>query len=99
MRILKNVTKQELGFYTNQLTAKAMHERTMRNSVYVLKDDAGAAAVFVASRKAEKIPNQTDKVELSSAGQKISPNSTKCGRMTFRMSAVLAVKQGKLPRS
>ena len=77
MRILKNVTKQELGFYTNQLTAKAMHERTMRNSVYVPKDDARAAAVFVASRKAEKIPNQTDKVELSSAGQKISPNSTK----------------------
>ena len=72
MRILKNVTRQELDFYAGQPTAKAMHERVQRDSVYVPKGDAGAAAVFVASRNAERASNQTDKVEISRAGQEMS---------------------------
>ena len=52
VRILKNVTKQALEFYVRQPTAKALQERIKRDSVYVPKGDAGAAAVFVASRRA-----------------------------------------------
>lgn len=72
MRILKNVTKQELDFYSSQPTAKAMHECIKRDSVYVPQGDVGAAAVFTASRNAEKAFNQTDKVEISRAGQEMS---------------------------
>ena len=72
MRILKNVTQDELNRYASQPTAKALHERIMKDSVSVPKGDMGAAAVFVASRDEEKAPNQTDTVEISGTGQKMS---------------------------
>lgn len=72
MRILKNVTQDELKHYASQPTAKALHERMMKDSVYVPKGDVGAAAVFVASREAEKAANLTDTVEISGTGQEMS---------------------------
>ena len=72
MRILKNVTQDELKRYASQPTAKALHERMMKDSVYVPKGDVGAAAVFVASRESEKAANLTDTVEISGTGQEMS---------------------------
>lgn len=72
MRILKNVRQDELNRYASQSTAQALHERIMKDSVHVPKGDIGAAAVFVASREEEKAANQTDMVEISSAGQEMS---------------------------
>ena len=72
MRILKNVTQDELKRYASQPTAKALHERMMKDSVYVPKGDVGAAAVFVASRDEEKAANLTDTVEISGTGQEMS---------------------------
>lgn len=72
MRILKSVTKQELDYYASHPTAKAMHERIMRDSVYVPKSDKSAAAVYAAARHAEHEANRADKVEISSAGQELS---------------------------
>ena len=54
MRILANVTKQELDRYTGQPTAKAMHDRVMQDAVQIPEGDKTAAAVFMASRKAER---------------------------------------------
>ena len=72
MRILKNMTKAELDCYTGQPTAKAMHERIMKDSVYVPKGDRTAAAVYVAGRDAERAENWTDTVEISPVGQELS---------------------------
>ncbi|WP_037325517.1 hypothetical protein [Anaerovibrio sp. RM50] len=72
MNILKNITKQELDLYASQPTAKAMHERVMKDSVYIPGGDADAAAVFVDSRNKEKEANQVDMVDISKAGQELS---------------------------
>ena len=72
MRILQNVTRQELDLYAAQPTAKAMHERVTKDSVFVPAGDKNAAAVFISSRDAQKIADKTDKVEISRAGQELS---------------------------
>lgn len=71
MRILK-LTRAERDYYVSQPTAKAMHERIMKDSVYIPEGDRAAAAVYVAGRNAEKAVNRTDQVEISHAGQELS---------------------------
>ena len=71
MRILK-LTRAERDYYVSQPTAKAMHERIMKDSVYIPEGDRTAAAVYVARRNAEKAANRTDKVEISHAGKELS---------------------------
>ena len=72
MRILKNLTREELDYYASRPTAKEMHERIMKDSVYIPEGDASAAAVYVAGRDAEKTKNRTDKVEISRTGKELS---------------------------
>ena len=72
MRILQNMTKAELDFYSKQPTAKALHERIMKDAVYIPEGDRDAAAAYVARRSSERAENQRDKVEISPAGQKLS---------------------------
>ena len=45
MRILKNLTREELDYYASRPTAKEMHERIMKDSVYIPEGEASAAAV------------------------------------------------------
>ncbi|GEM_PF-319317 len=71
MRILKNVTGQELACYTSQPTAGMMNERIMKDSVAV-RDDRSAKMVFAAGRNTEKAANRTDTIEISLAGKKLS---------------------------
>lgn len=71
MRILK-LTRAERDYYVSQPTAKAMHERIMKDSVYIPEGDRTAAAVYVAGRNAEKAVNRTDQVEISHVGQELS---------------------------
>ncbi len=66
MRILK-LTRAERDYYV-----KAMHERIMKDSVYIPEGDRTAAAVYVAGRNAEKAVNRMDQVEISHAGQELS---------------------------
>ena len=72
MRILKNVTKQELDYYAAQPTAKAMYEGIMKDSAYIPKGDKSAAALYVPAQNASKVTHQTDKVEISSIGQELN---------------------------
>lgn len=72
MRILKNLAKQELDYYAAQPTAKALHERIMKDSVYIEKGDKSAAAVYVSARDTQKATNKTDKVEISLAGKELN---------------------------
>lgn len=71
MRILK-LTRAERDYYVSQPTAKAMHERIMKDSVYIPEGDRTATAVYVAGRNAEKAVNRTDQVEISHVGQELS---------------------------
>ncbi len=96
MRILKNITQDELNRYTRQPTAKALHERIMRDSVHATKGDMGAAAVFVAGGEAEKAANQVDRVEISSIGQEMSKgmqDSEKAPNISF---SILRRTEGSL---
>ena len=62
MRILGNVTKAELDGYVRQPTAKVLHDRVMKDSVYVPEGDEAAAAVYVAGRGSKRVENRTDAV-------------------------------------
>lgn len=77
MRILKNVTRQELDYYTSQPTAGKMLKRIKDDAVYIPGGDKAAAAVYVAGRNAEKTANRTDKVEISPEGQELDKASMK----------------------
>ena len=72
MRILTNVTKQELEYYVRQPTSKAIHERTMKDSIFIPKDDKSAAATYVANHNIVKTNNTEDTVEISSLGQELN---------------------------
>ena len=78
MRILK-LTRAERDYYVSQPTAKAMHERIMKDSVYIPEGDRTAAAVYVAGRNAEKAVNRTDQVDISHAGQELSKTEKEQG--------------------
>ena len=53
MRILANMTNEDLAFYTRQPTAKALREKVMRDGIYNPEGNKEAAA-FVAKRAGEK---------------------------------------------
>ena len=72
MRILTNVTKQELEYYVRRPTSKAIHERTMKDSIFIPKDDKSAAAAYVANHNTVKTNNTEDKVEISSLGKELN---------------------------
>jgi len=72
MRILQNLTRSELDFYAAQPTAKLLHERIMKDSVYVPPGDKSAAAVYVAGRGTEKAGVSLDKAEISVEGRELS---------------------------
>ena len=93
MRILKNLTREEIDYYASRPTAKEMHERIMKDSVYIPEGEASAAAVYVAGRDAEKTVNRTDTVEISQAGREFNRVS-----VSFSNSAMVhrAVKQGSI---
>ena len=80
MRILENLTKAEIDFYASQPTAKALHDRIMKDSVYIPEGDKTAAAVYVAGRSAGKTANLTDTVEISREGQEFSRAEREKGR-------------------
>ncbi|SDP31076.1 hypothetical protein [Selenomonas ruminantium] len=57
MRILRNITRQELDYYTSQPTAKKLNERIKRDGVSVPSGSANSTA--------------EDKVDISSAGYEL----------------------------
>lgn len=94
MRILANVTKQELDRYAGQPTAKAMHDRVMQDAVQIPEGDKTAAAVFMASRKAEKAVNNTDTVEISRAGQALNQSAAETQESAPRIAFGVFRKNG-----
>ena len=82
MRVLRNITRQELDYYTSQPTAKKLNERIKRDGV------------TVPARNAEKLDmfsTAEDKVDISSAGyelqqankEKASHEKTEKSRIDF----------------
>ena len=72
MRILKNMTRAEIDYYNRQPTAQALHERIMRDSLYIPEGDKDAIAAYPAENSRQREGKQTDKVEISRAGQELS---------------------------
>ena len=65
MRILTNIPKGELDYLASQPTAKAMHEKVMKEGIYIPKGDAQGAADFVAMRESQK---QAASLQISDEG-------------------------------
>ena len=66
MRILRNLTKQELDYYTSQPTAKKLNERIKRDGITVPARNAEASA---------KYSTTEDAVDISSAGYELQQAS------------------------
>ena len=66
MRILRNLTKQELDYYTSQPTAKKLNERIKRDGVAVSARNAETPA---------KYSTTEDKVDISAAGYELQQAS------------------------
>lgn len=66
MRILRNLTKQELDYYTSQPTAKKLNERIKRDGITVPARNAEAPA---------KYSKTEDAVDISSAGYELQQAS------------------------
>lgn len=54
MRILTNVSKDELNSLVNQPTAKALIDKVKNEGIYIAEGDAQGAAEFIAKRNQEK---------------------------------------------
>lgn len=67
MRILQNLSRAELDFYTKQPTAQKLHEKIMKDGIYVPPGDKKAAAAYMDKRSAA-ISDGQDEVEISAAG-------------------------------
>ena len=68
MRILANMSKAELDYYTKQPTARALHGKIMKDGIYIPEGDKAAAAAYVKSREARTASasdGSGDKVEIS----------------------------------
>lgn len=65
MKILKNISKAELDYLTNQPTAKALIEKNNTCAVNIPKGDTKSAAEFVANRNKEK---SAVSIQISDAG-------------------------------
>ena len=66
MRVLRNLTKQELDYYTSQPTAKKLNERIKRDGITVPARNAEAPA---------KYSTTEDAVDISSAGYELQQAS------------------------
>ncbi|MBQ1920844.1 MAG: hypothetical protein II176_09085 [Selenomonas sp.] len=66
MRILQNLSRGELDFYTKQPTAKKLLEKVRRDGINVLPGDNKAAAAYMAGRSTAD--SGQDEVEISAAG-------------------------------
>ena len=66
MRILRNLTKQELDYYTSQPTARKLNERIKRDGITVPARNAEASA---------KYSTTEDAVDISSAGYELQQAS------------------------
>ena len=66
MRILQNLSRGELDFYTKQPTAKKLLEKVRRDGINVPPGDNKAAAAYMAGRSTAD--SGQDEVEISAAG-------------------------------
>lgn len=66
MRVLRNLTRQELDYYTSQPTAKKLNERIRRDGVTVLAQNAEKLNMFSTTE---------DEVDISSAGYELQQAS------------------------
>ncbi|MBQ5419728.1 MAG: hypothetical protein IIU24_06415 [Selenomonas sp.] len=66
MRILQNLSRGELDFYTKQPTAKKLLEKVRRDGINVPPGDNKAAAAYMAGRS--MADSGQDEVEISAAG-------------------------------
>lgn len=66
MRILQNLSRGELDFYTKQPTAKKLLEKVRRDGINVPPGDKKAAAAYMAGRSTADSGH--DEVEISAAG-------------------------------
>ncbi|MBQ1415779.1 MAG: hypothetical protein IIY91_00430 [Selenomonas sp.] len=66
MRILQNLSRRELDFYTKQPTAKKLLEKVRRDGINVPPGDNKAAAAYMAGRSTAD--SGQDEVEISAAG-------------------------------
>ena len=66
MRILQNLSRGELDFYTKQPTAKKLLEKVRRDGINVPPGDKKAAAAYMAGRSTAD--SGQDEVEISAAG-------------------------------
>ena len=66
MRILQNLSRGELDFYTKQPTAKKLLEKVRRDGINVPPGDRKAAAAYMAGRSTAD--SGQDEVEISAAG-------------------------------
>ena len=62
MRVLRNLTRQELDYYTSQPTAKKLNERIKRDGVTVPARNAETLDMFSTAE---------DEVDISSAGYEL----------------------------
>ncbi len=103
MNILKNISKQELDYYASQPTAKAMHERVMKDAVYIPPGDADAAKVDIskAGQELSQVAAQKTATEATKEKPNIVFSAFRHGEtnkisISFGNSAMVerAVKQG-----
>ncbi|MDY6269053.1 MAG: hypothetical protein SPL39_08855 [Selenomonadaceae bacterium] len=66
----------EKAYFDKQPTAQKMHEKMLKDGVYIPAGDKEAAAAFVAKRDAEKTAAASD-VELSTAGKSLQADAAK----------------------
>ena len=68
------MTAVEAAYLAKQPTAQKMHEKMLKDGVYIPEGDKEAAAAFVAKRDAEKSAAASD-VELSTAGKSLQADA------------------------
>jgi len=80
---ITHLTQAERDFYSNQPTAQKMHEKMLRDGIYIPEGDKAAAAAFVAQRDAKKANRQGSAdsyiVELSDAAKAMKEKAGKQG--------------------
>ncbi|MDO4204412.1 MAG: hypothetical protein Q4D07_07965 [Selenomonadaceae bacterium] len=66
MRILQNVTKEEMNYYLRQPNGKEFRERVMRDGIYIQPGDKEALSAYVAEHYPEK---EAAFIEISDEGK------------------------------
>ena len=80
MRILQNLSRGELDFYTKQPTAKKLLEKVRRDGINVPPGDKKAAAAYMAGRSTADSGH--DEVEISAAGYSLQVQEQAADRQT-----------------